>query len=306
MSKSKQARRALQRGRKAGPGEPDDFAELPFGYMARWGRFIVQQGMLSAEEHAEMVNAFLEGAPDVTREQESRRARLLEILDEADSVDLLARAGLTYMQIDPDTYKEWESDRSPAHIEYLALQALGAGLSAPKDIDPMRAAQLTGEAIDIVREMFESASMLLMIDAVRAHRERPDDPTIEYALRTRLQSLGVRGTGYAEHLIKVIHGCFDLFDQQCRELLGFTATEALTLTYGIADLISARIEPIQRQMAATHAEILGQLKRERRRRNRGDRHFPDWMLDLPPTAPRGTSQCLQRSSYSRIHDPWQW
>jgi hypothetical protein len=282
MSKSKGPRKRTQQRRRRVPWGADDFTETPFGYMARWDRFISMRNLLSPEEHDEMVTAFLSGAPDLRREQQARRTHLLQILNEADPVNLLVRASLTYLHMDPDTFKEWESDRSPAHIEYLALQALSIGLSAPKEVDPRREWELTGEAVQIVREMFRSASMLMVMDAIAARRDRPDDATIEYALKTRLESLGVRGTGYSEHLVRVIHGCFDPFDQECRRMIGFTASEALRLTDGIAGLISDRMEPLWKEAAAAREQMLRQLKRERRSRNSSDRRFPDWLLDLPP------------------------
>jgi len=206
MSKGKRARK--ERHKRAAE-QPDDFAELPFGYqMARWGRFISTRGSLSAEEHSATVNAFLESGVEIRQKQQKRRDRLLEILHEVDSVDLLARASLIYLHIDPDTYKESESERSAAHIEYLALQALGVSLSDPQNIDPMLASALTAEAVEIVKQMFQSASLLMVMESATAGRDQPD-PTLEYVFKTRLQSLGVRGTGYAEHLTRVIHGCLD-------------------------------------------------------------------------------------------------
>ncbi len=284
MSRKRLRRQKPQPTRRRAPNEPDDYGEFPFGYIARWGRFITMRGTLSPDEHAEVVDAFLEGAVDIRREQETRRTRLLEILDEADPVNLIARLSLNYLHIDPDTFKEWESDRSPAHVEYVALQALGVGLSGPKRIESMRELELTVEAIELVREMFRSASILMIMEAIAARRDRPDDPTVEYVLKTRLESLAVRGSGYVEHLVRVLHGCLDPFERECRRLLGFTAAEALTLTYGIVDLISDRIEPLWKEADAGRGEMLRQLKRERRRRSRMDRRLPDWLLNLPPTA----------------------
>lgn len=283
MAKKTHRRGQLHERQQPTPEKPDEVAETPFGYMARWGRFIQFQGTLSADEHAEMVEAFVSGAGDVRREQERRRTRLLEILHEADAVDLVARLGLTYLHIDTDTFKEWESDRSPAHVEYLALQVLGMGLVTRKDVDPMRQSGFTDEAIDLVRELFRDAPMLMVREAVAARRERPDDAAIEYQLKTRMESLGVRGSAYSEHLIRVLHGCFDRFDVECRQALGFTASEALALTYGMADLISDRIEPLRQQAINSRAEMLRQLKHERRHRSDPDRTFPDSILDLPPS-----------------------
>jgi hypothetical protein len=236
-----------------------------------------------------VVDAFIESGAEIRREQEKRRSRLLEILREVDSVDLLARASLIYLHIDPDTYKESESERSAAHIEYLALQALGVGLSGPQNIDPMLASALTAEAVEIVRKMFQSASLLTIMESTTAGRDQPDPPS-EYVFKTRFQSLGVRGTGYAEHLTRVIHGCLDPFDYECRERLGFTATEALVLTHGIADLISQRTGPRAKESAIAYAEMPRQLKRERRKGKKGGQGFPDWLLDVSwPVAQRHLS-----------------
>lgn len=280
MSASK--RKRVRAARRRSPAGPDDIVELPFGYMARFGRMITMRNTLSPEEHSRMVEAFVAGADDLRRKQEERRIRLLEILAEIDPIDLLARASLTYLHIDPDTYKEWESDRSPAHVEYLALQILGAGVTTSRECDPLITGRLTGEAVEIVREMFRDAQMLFIMGGIRARRERPDDHTVDHALKTRLEALSVRGTGYTEHLIRVIHGCLDPFDDECRERLGFTATEALALTYGVADLISDRIAPLWEEAAAARSQMLVDLKRARRR-GTASTALPDWVLKLAPT-----------------------
>lgn len=250
--------------------------------MARFGRMITMRSTLAPQEHAAMVDAFIGAADEVRQSQEARRTRLLEILTEVDPVDLVARASLTYLHIDPDTFKEWESDRSPAHVEYLALQVLGAGISASKNCDPLVASRLTGEALEIAREMFREAQMLIVIEGIAARRDRPEDPTVEHALKTRLEALAVRGPGYTEHLIRVIHGCLDAFDHECQRTLGFTATDALVLTQGIANLISDRIAPLWREAAAARSQMLVDLKRSRRRGTAATT-LPDWILKLPPT-----------------------
>jgi hypothetical protein len=188
---------------------------------------------------------------------------------------------MTYLHFDPDTFRESQDDRSPAHVEYLGLQVLGAGPSAVKAVDPMRESELTFEAIDLVRKMFRTASMLTVIGAVAAWRDRADDPTVEYSLFARLESLTVRGVGYPEHLKRVIHGCLDPFDTDCRDLLGFTASEALILTNAITDLISDRLAPVWKETSASRSQLLRDLKRERRRPGKGG-GVPDWLTALPP------------------------
>jgi hypothetical protein len=278
---SKKRRRQKPGPPRGRPGAPDDFAKLPFGVMAQSGRFVHMQRTLSEEEHAEFRDAFTNSADEMLARQEQRRSRILEILTEVDPLDLLGRASLTYLHIDPDTFKEWESDRSPAHVEYLALQALSVEAGRKGPVDPARAMHLMMEAVQLSREMFSDASMLFVIDAVAAQRANPNDPTIEYVLETRLESLAVRGASYHEHLDRVLHGCFDPFDDDCRRLLGFTLADALALTKAWPLVIDERVAPLWRKASDARAELIAAVKRDRRRGR--SEVFPDWMLRLPPT-----------------------
>ncbi|MEO8424645.1 MAG: hypothetical protein ABI595_12150, partial [Actinomycetota bacterium] len=204
-------------GRGASTG-PDEVAALPFGSMVRFGRFIEFQGPSSVAEYEGMREAFLAEADRTGQGMDELHARLVEILSETDPIDLVARASLTYLHHNPDTYKEWQDDRSPAHVEFLALQALGVGSGEVNHVDPVRACELTFEAVEIVRDMFRSASMRYVAAAIAARRAQPLDPNIDHRLRAQLESLGVRGTGYGEHVERVLHGCFDPFETDCRDI----------------------------------------------------------------------------------------
>lgn len=262
-------------------GEPDEVMELPFGYMARFGRFITTQHTLSPEEHDRAIGALLANEEKERREQEERREQLLNILSRVDPFDLLARASLTYLAFNPDTDKEWEHDRSPAHVEYLALQVLGTGSPRSTTTDPAESSRLTFEALDVVRSLFKSASFLTTLEGLKARRAGVDAARVDYSVRARLESLIVRGSAYAEHLVRILHGCLDPFDKDCRSLLGFTASEAVTLTYGIPELIADRIQPRWEQAVARHDEVIRDWKRARRSRETAGGRFPKWMLDLP-------------------------
>lgn len=237
---------------------------MPFGEMARFGRFIHLQNTLTAESHAELRDAFIDSATELRDEQDKLRKRLVEILELVDPFDLLG-ASLIYLMIDPDTYKEWESDRSPAHVEYLALQTLTASLEDRSPIGPMEATQLTFEALDLARKLFDISGHLLLVEAMESHRDQADDPNMEYTLQTRIESLAIRGASYDEHLLRVLHGCLDPFENDCRDLLGFTVAEAIKLGETIPKLVLARLEPRQLEAAEMHRELLRALKRDRRR-----------------------------------------
>jgi hypothetical protein len=249
--------------------------------MARFGRFVHMRTSMSEDEHTNLRDALIGSADEMHSLQLERRSRILAIFHEIDPLDLLARATLTYLRIDPDTFKEWETDRSPAHVEYLALQALAVGDMNRERVHATKAMQLTMEAIQLSREMFSTASMLYVVEAAKAHRADPDDPTIEYILETRLESLGVRGASYDEHLDRVLHGCFDPFTDDCRRLLGFTVEDALAMVEAWPSLIDRRVSPLWHVAAEGRERMLETLKRDRRR-GRSDA-FPEWVLKLKPT-----------------------
>ncbi|GIJ42928.1 hypothetical protein Vwe01_62530 [Micromonospora andamanensis] len=257
--------------------------ESSLGRIARHGQYITMEGVGSPEEHAVRVAEILGQREELRQLQVDRRARLVEVLQEADPADLLGFLSLGYLMFDPDTFRESENDRSPAHLEYLALQVLGTGIVRREGVDPMRQRELAGEAIELVREMFDTATWLTMLDATEARRARPDDATVEYALKTRMHSMGVRGTGYAEHLLCVLHGCLAPFDTECRRILGFTVGDALTLFEAIRSVTAKRLEPRGREAGAARREMERMLKRARRRRDVSGTPFPVAVLSMTPT-----------------------
>ncbi len=104
---------------------------------------------------------------------------------------------------------------------------------------------------------------------------------MEYTLQTRIESLAIRGASYDEHLLRVLHGCLDPFENDCRDLLGFTVAEAIKLGETIPKLVLARLEPRQLEAAEMHRELLRALKRDRRR-DRSD-YLPEWLIRLRPS-----------------------
>jgi Family of unknown function (DUF5996) len=90
----------------------------------REGRRIFMQTTDDAEQHERFVRDFLAQRPYIEAQRDEYLARLQDILAEVDPAACVAYASLTYLQKDPDTYRESTDDQSPAHVEFLALQAL--------------------------------------------------------------------------------------------------------------------------------------------------------------------------------------
>lgn len=263
--------------------EPDDLLEMPFGYAARYGRFIVLRGVDGPESQSEKAEYRDDSILGFRQEQYRLHGRLHEVLAEADAVDLLARASLAYLRIDYETFKEWESDRSPAHIEYLALQVLSLGEIPSKDLDPTRAAALSEEAVALVRELFVVSAALIRFEGLKAQEAHPENSSLEYSVRSRIEALQVRGAGYNEHFRRVIEGCFGEIEDLCRSTLGFTPGEAFELSEAIQTLSSERIEKRVPSLGVEFQQLLKRLKHERRHPQSPDRYFPDWLIALPPS-----------------------
>ena len=250
-----------------------------FGRIAIHGRFAHVSNTATPEEHAEFRAGLLAAKPDIEARVSEGRERLLELLRSVDPGDIVARASLVYLSFDPNTYREWEDDRSPGHVEYLALQALAVGLDSSPTAHPAEAPQLTDEAIDLARSLFDDVSMLYALRALE-ESEGAHDQITDYQLKERLSSLAVRGTGYAEHHQRVIAGCFTPLDDLCKRVLGFTAENALEILVGVVELINGRVSERVAQSSERRAETIRELKRARK--SGSSETLPGWLLKLPP------------------------
>lgn len=264
--------------------EPVEGFEVAGVSFVRDGKDIYVSNHRTAEDHEQFLADVREKVlPQVRAKREQLRQRLDMILDQADAIDLLARAGLEYLPIDPDTYKEWESDRSTAHIEYLAMQALPRSLDEPQELDPLLSEALTTEAIQIARDLFEAEAQLVML--TRAEQpESVSDQTQQYRDRTRLESMSVRGSAYAEHSRAVLLGTLGRTDADCARLLHFTAKQALEITTAILDVTNARLGPRVEEALDARKDMLRQLPRQRRKGVDGP--VPDWIVAMKPSESR--------------------
>ena len=148
------------------PGAPH---KHPF---ARWTEALRQLPRITAMASATPIRApdapledrFAEKIREAKTRRTSNRSQLLGILTETDRASLLSQAAITYLAQNPDSFRESENDRIPAHIEYLALQAAGVGLiSDSSRIDPEILAEQTDAAIDHVRVIFKDSIALMSL-----------------------------------------------------------------------------------------------------------------------------------------------
>ena len=100
--------------------------------------------------HEEFVQRSLEAIPDIEARRQDRLQRLHAVLAEAGPAACVAYASLTYLAKDPNTYRESKDDRSPAHVEFLALQSLpmlGLSGTATEEQVPALATEANGPAL---------------------------------------------------------------------------------------------------------------------------------------------------------------
>jgi hypothetical protein len=280
MARKKEARRKPPKELRESRDSIETF-EADGVSLLRVGKDIYAKNSRSPDEHLEFLTLVREQMlPRLRGNRQQLRDRLAEILALTDPIDLLARASFLYLPIDPNTYKEWESDRSTAHIEYLALQVLPYSAKEAQVVDPKNAASLTGEAIHLVRELFDIEGLLLTFGQAE-DPQKIDDRAYQYRARTQLESMGVRGSGYAEHMRAIQLGTLGQFDVDCGRLLGFTAHQALDVTMTVVSIIEDRLQPKMREADKARKLMLQYLPRQRRKGRPGP--VPDWIVALKPT-----------------------
>lgn len=256
--------------RKARSLSPDtqDFEGVDFGFaqLVREGRFISMQRTETPEEYegrfAEMMNELSE----LETEREQLRADLLAIVTNVGPARLVSICSWNYLRINPDTYKEWEDDRSTAHIEYLALQALDSTQLGPTT-NPRDAFMWSGQAMMIVRELFAVTSRIILLESVRQRHDHPEDDTERERFRAQLESLAVRGASYAKHLKRTVLGCLARYDAECKDLVGYTAAEGLRLISAIGRLLDERTSLVDSQLRVSVENLRRELRRARRGRS---------------------------------------
>jgi hypothetical protein len=198
---------------------------------------------------------------------------------------LVALASLLYPNFHPDADSESVHDWNPAHLEYLALQALGAlriKQGESQELHPLAQVDAAIDAINISKDLFLNTQWALVSDEIA--RERPARPSREFlpphALRAKIESLIVRIKGFPQHVEMVLHGCFDELDVELRQAIGYTAAEAINILHAVASYNAEEIDGIRDRSSRRAKDLLIQLKRERSGRATNTT-FPREMLEMP-------------------------
>jgi hypothetical protein len=311
-------RKRTRRGRAGDVGPRQQSFSFPGGSVTLSGRNIVMRSEVTPEDHARRVAELEASIPEIEAARKDLRSKLDEVLAVVAPLDCLALSSALYLMKDPDTYSEADDDRSPAHLEFLALSVLplmaapsnGAGASTDSEGVPehavtgeeaaaasdgavtdasyryWRAAALTkaaSESIGLVRELFsQSTDLTWRRFIVKANEPGADVGFEEFRREAQLQSMNIRGAAYHEHLSMVLRGVFGAFEDECRDLLGFTADEAWSCAVGVSSLMSRRVHSRLTEMSSDYEAAEKRVAQLRRRKR-----LPEHLAGLTPDAAEG-------------------
>lgn len=307
-------RKRTRRGRPGDAGPRQQSFSFPGGSVTLSGRNIVMRSEVTPEDHARRVAELEASIPEIEAARDALRSKLDEVLAVVAPLDCLALSSALYLMKDPDTYSEADDDRSPAHLEFLALCVLplmeapsnGAGPSTDSEgaSEPAaageeavagpegavtdasyrywRAAALTkatNESVGLVRELFsQSTDLTWRRFIVKANEPGADVGFEEFRREAQLQSMNIRGAAYHEHLSMVLHGVLGAFEGECRDLLGFTAADAWSCAIAVSSLMSRRVHSRTSAMFSDY-EAAEKRVRQLRRKKR----LPEHLARLTPT-----------------------
>ena len=275
---SKKQRKRKHKARRLASGKTHDrdLRGLPTDSLATVGRLAPTLNHTTDDEQ----DVDLEGFPPAKAKVETRRfekrKRLLEIIRMVGPVDLIACAWFMFLRVDPNTHIGSAEEPWAPYVQYLALQSLPDWPDVGSGVDPQDRLLLTNEALDLARGMFMDTAVLYAIDDFDGGHQDLG----HFQFQERLESLAVRGTGYTEHINRVIHGCFSPLDDDCRRLLGFTAADATLLCNGVGHLLDSRTASLDAKTQDLYQELLAGLKRGRR--TGSSEVIPEWILGLAP------------------------
>jgi hypothetical protein len=187
---------------------------------------------VTPEDHARRVAELEASIPEIEAARDVVRSKLDEVLAVVAPLDCLALSSALYLMKDPDTYSEADDDRSPAHLEFMALSVLpliaapSNGARASTDSEGAleqvmtgeeavagpdetvtdasyrywRAAALTkatNESIGLVRELFsQSTDLTWRRFIITANEPGADVGFEEFRREAQLQSMNIRGAAY--------------------------------------------------------------------------------------------------------------
>ena len=240
--------------------------------------------------------AFHKGLPEFRAAIESwrqaNRSRLLQLLSDVGPFQLLASACITYLYL-PDP-NDTSTTRLLAHPEYLAIQALTLIDDCPPPaiggINAQKATNTTCEALQLVRRIFEDTSIILTLDSIMKTGPGVPTPNSKQQFQTRLSTLLGRTTAKYNHIVKVLHGCFDSIDDHCRRVLGYTSSDALSIVQAVIPIVWSRAASAFARAMTLKSKLEAEFTQSATPSHDGN--LPAWLFDVPARRVAEAIECL--------------
>lgn len=276
------------------PHRPDEYFSSPLGDFARFGRHIVLSPTDSQEDLRQLREALWNAVPELEQQQEDLRQELLATLHQADPFELLMQFAIPYLQIDPNTWREWESDRLPAHVEYLAIQALSLDPQSfpPRHLDPRDLHTYIQRAAEIVQKLFQIHIDKLQRTTLLDPHSDLSPTERELRARSLKSSTLVRYSAYENHLIEILRGIFNHFSADLDTLVGFSIEDALSIAKAVQRLTVGTVN--ERLDYAHHysRDLLKRVKKQRRKTQSSGDPEVDALAKLSPTEAKARASAL--------------
>lgn len=201
-------------------------------------------------------------------EVEANYANLVALLNQFDPIKLITQFTLTYLTVPEGQFNDESSDihKWARWAEFLFGYLLAHNY--PQNVKT----EIDGEDLknteDLLKKYFDSISLYLISDRPNVDKDRGIDLVIHLA---KNDSLYVRGESYHHQLWSVAHSIYSQHDKWFKQNLGFTISDALSISRSIIDEYNRRINSEKqscKNQAREHVKELirkGEAKKKERK-----------------------------------------
>ena len=192
-------------------------------------------------------------------EVEANYANLAALFNQLDPVKLISQFALTYLTVPEGQFNDESADihKWARWAEFLFGNLLAHNY--PQNVKT----EIDGEDLqnieDALEKYFDSISLYLVSDRPNTEKDREIDLVIHIATN---DSLYVRGESYPHQLQSVAHDIYSQHDKWFEQNLGFTISDALSISRSIIDEYNRRINDERQSCKSQAREYVEELIRK--------------------------------------------
>ena len=192
-------------------------------------------------------------------EVETNYTNLVALLNQLDPIKLISQFALTYLTVPEGQFNDESADihKWARWAEFLVgyLLAHNYPQNVKIDIDGGDLKNIE----DLLKKYFDSITLHLITDRPNSERGREIDRVIHLA---KNDSLYVRGESYPHQLRSVAHNIYSQQDKWFKHNLGFTISDALSISRSITDEYNRRINDERQSCKNQAREYVEELIRK--------------------------------------------